>query len=266
MKLTHALLFALDAETTGVDPQTDRIVELGGAYLQAGERRGPMLRTLVDPQVYIPAKASQVHGIKVEDVEGAPRWPEVAARLERHFAARPVLVGYNILGFDKPLIDAENARHGIAWRTPRALDPFLWAYWHDRGERTRKLGSTCERYGVELPENRAHTADADAEATGLLLIAMVQEGVMPDDVERAFAEQGLIERHLRAEMDRYGRYLYRDRADGRVKLGLGRHIGTPVEEAEIDYLKWMLGRPELPEEARAELQRVLGQVEQVSLF
>lgn len=266
MKLTHALLLTLDAETTGPKPLEDRIVELGGAYLQAGEQVGPILRTLVDPEKYIPAGATQVHGIRTEDIEGAPKWAEVAPRLERHFAAGPIVVGYNIFGFDKPLIDAENRRVGLEWQVPEPLDPFLWAYWHDRGERSRKLGPTCERYGVGLPEDRAHTADADAFATGLLLTQMVQEGVIPDDVEQAFAEQRLIRRHLDAERRRFGRFIYRDRKDQVFKLGLGKHIGTPVDEADEDYLKWILGRPNLPPEARTILLKRLGKVEQVALF
>lgn len=266
MKLTHALLLTLDAETTGPKPREDRIVELGGAYLQAGEQVGPILRTMVDPEKYIPAGATAVHGIRTEDVEGAPKWAEVAPRLERHFAAGPVVVGYNIFGFDKPLIDTENARVGADWQVPEPLDPFLWAYWHDRGEASRKLGPTCERYGVELPENRAHTADADAFATGLLLIKMVQEGVIPDDVDQAFREQRLIQAHLKAERDRFGRFIYVDRHDGVYKLGLGKHIGTPLDAADEGYLKWMLGRPDLPPEARTLLMQRLGQVEQVALF
>lgn len=266
MKLTHALLLTLDAETTGADPREDRIVELGGAYLQAGEQVGPRLQCLVDPGRYIPAGATQVHGIRTEDVEGAPKWPEVAARLKRHFDAGPVVVGYNILGFDKPLIDAENAREGIGWRVPAPLDPFLWAYWHDRGQRSRKLAVTCERYGITLAEDAAHTADADAIVTGELLIAMVQKGVIPDDVEQAFAEQALIRRHLDAERARYGRFLYRDREDGVIKLGLGKHVGTPVDEVDEGYLRWILGRPELPAEVRTIVMGVLGQVEQVALF
>lgn len=266
MKLTHALLLTLDAETTGPDPREDRVVELGAVYLQAGMQVGPILRTLVDPQKYIPAGATQVHGIRTEDVDGAPTWREVAPRLQRHFAAGPIVVGYNILGFDKPLIDAENRREGFAWTVPEPLDPFLWAYWHDRGESSRKLGPTCERYGVELPENRAHTADADAFATGLLLVKMVQEGVVPDDVEQAFAEQRLIRRHLDHERGLYGRVIYRDRRDGVFKLGLGKHIGTPVEAADEGYLKWLLGRPDLKPEARSILMQALGQVEQVALF
>jgi len=266
MKLTHALVLSLDAETTGTDTSQDRIVELGGVYMQAGAQVGPVLRALVDPKKYIPAKATQIHGIRNEDVEGQPQWPVLAARLAVHFDAGPVLCGYNFLEFDGPLIDAENARQGIEWRVPRCLDPFRWTYWGDRGMTSRKLGAVCEHYGVELPEDRAHTADADALATGQLLMAMVLEGVIPDDVEQAFVEQDRISAFIAREFQRFGRFLYEDRGDGTIRVGLGKHCGSPLAEVDDGYLKWLLGRPEMPDEARSVIRQALGQVEQIGLF
>ena len=266
MKLTQALILTIDTETTGPDPSHDRIVELGGGYLQGGEQVGPMLRALVDPERYIPAGATQVHGIRNEDVEGAPKWPVVAERFKLHLDADPVLCGYNILGFDAPIINNENTRNEIDWQVPRCLDPFLWVYWYDRGVQSKKLGPTCERYGVELPEDRAHTADADAFATGLLLVSMILEGIIPDDVEYAFAEQLAIQDKLDAEFERFGRVIYPDRDTGEYRLGLGKHCGTPVDEADEGYLKWLAGRPDLKPEAKSILMKALGQVEQIGLF
>jgi DNA polymerase-3 subunit epsilon len=266
MKLTQALILSIDTETTGPDPQHDQIVEIGGGYLQAGEQVGPMLRALVDPERYIPAGATQVHGIRNEDVEGAPKWPEVAQRFKAHLDAEPVLCGYNILGFDAPIIDNENERNGIEWRMPRSLDPFVWIMWYDRGEVVKKLGISCERYGVELSEDRAHTADADAFATGLLLMSMVIEGIIPDDVEWAFAEQLALRERLDAEYKEYGRAIFPDRETGVFRLGMGKHCGTPVDEADEGYLKWLAGRPDLTPTTRSILKRALGEVEQIGLF
>mgnify|MGYP001265211204 CR=1 FL=1 len=266
MKLTQALILNIDTETTGPDRDHDRVVELGGGYQQAGQQVGPLLRALVDPERYIPAGATQVHGIRNEDVEGMPKWPVVAARLKTHLDAHPVLCGYNILGFDSPLINAENARNNIHWRMPRSIDPFVWTYWHDRGAPSRKLGATCERYGVDLPEDRAHTADADAMATGSLLLAMVIEGIIPDDVEHAFAEQQAILKRTDAEYEEYGRFVFPDRDTGEYRLGLGKHCGTPVDEADEGYLKWLLGRPDITPKAKSILMKALGQVEQIGLF
>ena len=266
MKLTNALVLTIDTETTGTNVKEDRIVELGGVYLQAGEERGPRLRALVDPERYIPAGATGVHGIRDQDVEGAPKWPEVAARFKQHLDAEPVLCGYNILFFDAPLIDAENERCQIEWRMPRCLDPFIWSYWYDRGSPSKKLGATCERFGVTLSDEEAHTADADSYATGLLLTAMVVDGLLPNDVEAAFAEQERLQQLIDEERHMYGRAIFPDRVDGRYRLGMGKHCGTLIEEADPSYLKWVLGRPDLTEKTKAILLKATGQTEQIGLF
>lgn len=266
MKITEALLLAVDTETTGPKPTEDRVVELGAAYLLAGQPHGAPLRSLVDPGMYIPAGATQVHGIKNEDVAGAPPWPEVAAQFHRHLTSGAIPCGYNILNFDVTLIHSENARHGIEWRIPNALDAFVFAAWHHRGDRSRKLGAMCEAYGIALPEDRAHSADADALASGLLVVAMVRAGLIPDDIAAAFAEQARLQAALDEEHRRFGRYLYHDRVDGQLRVGLGKHTGVLLEEADADYLRWMAGRPDMPEEARTNIARALGQVEQMGLF
>ena len=266
MQLTTAMILTIDTETTGTSTREDRIVELGGVYLQAGQERGPRLRALVDPERYIPAGATGVHGIRDQDVEGAPKWAEVAARFKVHLDQNPVVCGYNILFFDAPLIDAENERCHVGWRMPRCLDPFIWVYWFDRGAPSKKLGPTCERYGVMLSDEEAHTADADAFATGLLATALITEGVIPNDVEAAFAEQAEIQRMIDAEKEMYGRAIFPDRDDGRYRLGMGKHCGTLVEEADESYLKWLLGRPDLTEKTRGILLKATGQTEQIGLF
>lgn len=267
MRITEALILAIDTETTGPNPQSDRVVELGGVYFYRGRLEGSPLRSLVNPGRYIPPGATHVHGIKNEDIEDAPPWPVVGALFKAHLDVRkPVLCGYNVLGFDGPLIDAENERNEMPWRVPRCLDPFVFVHWKFRGARTRKLSAMCEHFDIHLPEERAHSADADALVTGLLMLAMVYDGIIPDDVEAAFAEQGELEIRLDQEREKYGRYLYEDRVDGHLCLGLGKHTGTPVEAADEEYLRWMLGRPDVPDAARTILLRALGKHEQMGLF
>ena len=167
MKLSEALVLSIDTETTGPDPTSDRVVELGGAYLRGTERLGPGLRALVNPGIYIPAGATNVHGIRNEDIEKAEPWPGVAARLKAHLdQLQPVLTGYNLLGFDAPLINAENRRNGLGWELPPALDTFVFAWYGHRELRSRKLSAICELYGVPLPADQAHTATFVASKVG----------------------------------------------------------------------------------------------------
>ena len=266
MKLSQALILAIDTETTGTNVHEDRIVELGGAYLQGGKEVGPRLRALVNPERYIPAGASAVHGIRDQDVEDAPTWSAVAERFQQHVEPPIVVTGYNILGFDAPIIDAENRRCGVSWSMPRCLDPFLWVFWFQRGKQSKKLGSICELFKIHLSDTEAHTADADAYVTALLTTAMIVEGWIPDDVEGAFEEQAAIEERLNQERERFGRAIFPDRRDGRLRLGIGKHCGTLVEEADPGYLKWLLSRPDLTEETKGILLKATGQTEQIGLF
>ncbi len=266
MKLSEALVLSVDTETTGTDPRTDRVVELGGVYLRGRERLGPPLRALVHPGIYIPAGATNVHGIRNEDVEGAPPWPVIAEKFKQHLDLQPVVTGYNLRGFDVPLINAENKRHGLDWLMPRVLDTFVFAWWGHRELRSRKLGLVCEHYGIGLPADQAHTADADSLACGWLLMGMIEVGLVPDDVERAFTRQQELVDQFEAEQGRFGRYLYPDRDTAELRLGLGKHTGIPLAEAEEEYLVYLLGRPDLPDEAKYAIHQKLGRIEQQSLF
>jgi DNA polymerase-3 subunit epsilon len=58
-------LAAFDIETTGVNPESDRIVTAAVSLLGGGQP-AEHLSWLVDPGIEIPAGASSVHGITTE--------------------------------------------------------------------------------------------------------------------------------------------------------------------------------------------------------
>src|SRR5687767_2531557 len=70
-------LFALDAvvldtETTGLDPKTARLVEVGAVRLSGGViREDEVFQRFVTQQAPIPAAAKAVHGIGDADLGGA---------------------------------------------------------------------------------------------------------------------------------------------------------------------------------------------------
>jgi DNA polymerase-3 subunit epsilon len=260
MRLSEALILAFDTETTGLDTETDRVVQLGAVYWQGKARVGKPRGMLVNPGIPIPADASKVHGIHDADVAEKPDFGRIAPRFVGHLLGgadgehEPVLCGYNAVQYDVPLLNAEFARHGIIHRIDpgRVLDPIVWVRWHRRHWRKRNLESVAERYGHTL--HKAHSASADAEATGAVLVAMVAEGLVPDDLEAALEEQARLQDRIAAEWDLYGFMLYADRPTGELRLGFGKSIGMPPDQVDPSYLRFCLDTFEdIPEAARAVL-------------
>jgi DNA polymerase-3 subunit epsilon len=223
-------LVVLDAETTGLDPQADRIVELAVLRVGPGGSRDA-LTLRFDPGVPIPPAATAVHGITDEDVAGAPRFAELAADLLA-FLGGCDLAGFGLKRFDLPLLCAEFRRAGLSLPLAgRAVLDVLEIY-HARHPRT--LAAAVRRYcGRE--HAGAHGAGADVVATAEVLDSMLGHY---GDLPRWPAE---LHRHLRPDaVDVAGNFRL---VDGEVRFAFGRHRGRPlgaVAEAAPDYLRWML--------------------------
>ncbi len=166
----------IDTETTGPDPATCAVVELGAVRFEAGQpvrRRG----TLINPGCPIPEEASAIHGITDAHVASAPRLEDVAERFLTHVQAADIIVGYNLYHYDAPVL----ARLiGRAWDDAVAdkplIDPLalvrmdhVGRWWKGKGR--HKLTAVCERFGIEAP-GKAHRASADCLMTGRLLWAL----------------------------------------------------------------------------------------------
>lgn len=248
-RLSTAVILVVDTETTGIDTQNDRVVELGAAYFQNGLRQR-LHRMLVNPGVPIPPAASAVHGISDAQVAGEPDFAAVGARLALHLSGEatqgpaPVIAGYNAVQYDAAILNAEFARHGLPHRIDpaRVVDPMVFMKWHHRDLKGRKLTEACEHYGVSL--TAAHTAAADAQATGELLYKLVEAGKMPDDVEACLAEQARFKAQVDAEYGEWRSWLYRDRTDGELRIGAGKHVGLRPETVEASYFRFVLEKME----------------------
>lgn len=166
-------LCAIDCETTGVDPETGRIVQVAVFRVGGGARMvGDVM--LVDPGVEIPEAASAVHGITTERAAAEGLSPQhalgvVSAAVNLAATAHLPLIVYNAR-FDLTLIDREVRRHGLPplpWDQVRVVDPFVIDKWLHRFRRgSRRLEAVCQHYGVPLVD--AHDAGADALAAARL--------------------------------------------------------------------------------------------------
>lgn len=92
---------ALDTETTGVNPSADRIIEIGMAKVIDGEIVD-RYSTLIDPQMNISERITELTGITNDDVKGKPVIADVIGDILEFIGELPLL-RHNII-FDYSFI------------------------------------------------------------------------------------------------------------------------------------------------------------------
>ncbi|BBG04033.1 MULTISPECIES: exonuclease domain-containing protein [Pseudonocardia] len=160
----------VDVETTGLAPGAGhRIVEIAVVRCRSDGSVEDSWHTLLDPG-RDPGPVD-VHGLRPEDLAGAPSFSDVAGDLADLLAGR-VVVAHNVR-FDLSFLRAEFERIGAlppAWPllcTMELIDRLPGSA--DRAG--RGLADACAAFGVEL--RSAHTALGDARATAALLAAQI---------------------------------------------------------------------------------------------
>jgi DNA polymerase III subunit epsilon len=172
----------IDTETTGRDPQNDRLIEVGIVLGRSGgvlERRS----WLVNPGCPIPAETTEVHGITDADVAGKPSFAEVAHEIID--ALRGAIPAAYNAAFDRGFLLAELERAGIRPDAPPPatrrevdwIDPLTFARELYKHEESRALGEMAARLGIAL--ERAHRATDDAEAALQVLYAFSKDPRVP---------------------------------------------------------------------------------------
>jgi DNA polymerase-3 subunit epsilon len=164
-------LAVFDTETTGIAPETTRIVQ---AHVSLLDHAGAVVESrdwLIDCGIEIPEQATRVHGITTQRMreEGSPAASSISEILEylaAFFANGTPVVAYNAT-YDFTILDREAKRYGLeALDRPRPIiDPLVIDRQVDKYRKgVRNLVANAELYGVVL-EN-AHDASADAIAAG----------------------------------------------------------------------------------------------------
>jgi len=176
-----AKLAVIDFETTGLEHETDRILEAGIACYDNGNLV-ELENWLINPGIPVPAESRAVHQISDEELARAPTISGVLPELMRILEGR-LPVAYNA-DFDRSFLHTELTRLGpttsaISELPPAFLpdlvwiDPLVWIRELQRDEKSNKLTEVCSRMGISV--ERAHRADADAEAAGKVLFAIAHQ-------------------------------------------------------------------------------------------
>lgn len=237
LKNTKPLVF-FDLETTGVDLSTDQIIQFSAIRLEPYNKRefhtkftGIDLR--IKPSIPIKPEATAVNQITDDMVKDCPSFKQVADEILTFFADADI-GGYNITGFDLPLLAEELLRVGKDFdiqnrmildtcNTFRKLNP-------------RTLTACYQQYVGETFE--AHDALEDTQAT----IECTMK--MQDDVQKAFKIE-YLEEWAKEVYNREGLCdfagKFRRQPDGKVVFNFGKHYNKEVSQ-EPGMLEWMIGK------------------------
>lgn len=270
MKQLHELfeltrpLFILDVETTGLDTNVARIVELGFQQYTAEGLKAEW-RGLVNPGVPIPPEVTKVHGIDDHSVTvlcnkcrqtreqhpyteatvacpefiPVPTFAQLAPKLARGFSSCD-LGGKNVR-FDLRILAAEFKRAGVAWSYADAY--VIDAERLEQLAVKRTLGALYEKYtGQKLGD--AHQALADVQATAEVICAQLEaHHTLPRTL------RSLHELQWPGWLDAEGKFAWRG-DDIIVNFGGPKgHKGKRLQDVPKDYLTWII-KAEFPADVK----------------
>lgn len=249
IKFIKPIVF-FDLETTGTDPNNDRIAQIACIKITPddtpqGTREEKVM--LINPTVPIPEEATKIHGITNEMVKDAPMFKNIAKGLLA-FMFGCDLSGYNSDGFDIPMLMKEFERCGIAFPTWELTCLDVMKY--EKHLNPNKLSDVYFRYTGNVLEG-AHDALQDIRATLTVLEHQTKEGedLTANDV-------ALLYRDGKDLFDIAGKcYL----EEGVVKWNFGKNKDKDIMQ-DIRYLEWSLNsKPpyELPAQTKEKLTEYL---------
>lgn len=154
-------VICVDIETTGLSPDTDRIVQIACVELHDGVRLARTSTWLINPGIPIPRDAVRVHGITTAMVENCPGFSDIREEFLSFIGNAP-LVAHNA-SFDIGFLNAELQRCGMSPLRNHVIDtvPLLRKV---TGLARANLNAGCRFFGISLEQRRhRHDALVDAE-------------------------------------------------------------------------------------------------------
>lgn len=242
-------ILIIDTETTGTQPAIDEICELAmiactatsPAELPGIEKARKKWRFRTRRPM--PAEATNVHGIRDQDLDQCPAFAAHADDVEEALKWAEAVLGYRVR-FDLDMIakELERCRRGNAIPADlRVLDAY--ALWQRAEPRTLSDASRAW-LGEELAG--AHGAEADAECSARVAARIIGSGVLGDGC----GWEDILEPVQRPRYDVRG---------GKTYLLFGKHEGLSLDEIAVSdpgYLRWAI-RQDFPIELEDLMRQAL---------
>jgi DNA polymerase-3 subunit epsilon len=175
----------LDTETTGLSTaQGHRIIEIGCIEMINRRLTGREYHRFVNPERAIDEGAERIHGISLADLEGQPRFADIAEEF-LEFIAGSELVIHNAefdVGFLEYELKLMKHKQGAITDHASVLDTLGLARKLHPGQRN-SLDALCKRYEVDASRREVHGALIDSELLARVYLAMTggQSTLMLDE-------------------------------------------------------------------------------------
>ena len=170
---------ALDLETTGLEPSSDTIIEVGAVKFDLEGIVQETFSTLVNPGRPIPYRIQTLTGIAPEEVAEAPTMDAVAPRLQQFIAGHPI-VGQNVIGFDLRFLAVAGLSHSAVVYDTHDLAvlllPLLGEY---------SLSALARHFDISMPRHHRALADAQTAREVFLALRAHAAGLPPPIVAEA---------------------------------------------------------------------------------
>lgn len=205
------IFICLDCESTGLEPKTDRIVEIAACKFTFDQIL-EQYETLIDPECEIPQTSQDIHKISQEMIRGKPKiaeiLPDLLKKIHNH-----ILVGHGIT-FDIALIAAEAKRHQIPCQIEQQpyFDTLRMARLYGESP-VNSLQQLRQHFNIE-PEG-AHRAMSDV----IVNIEVFKQLAKPYSTVEMLTQ--ILQKPIRLKT-----------------MPLGKHKGRRFDEIPIEYLFW----------------------------
>jgi DNA polymerase III subunit epsilon len=214
-KLNKDIFVCLDCESTGLDLENDRIIEVAAVKFTF-EKTIDSFDALINPGINIPQESQLIHNISNEMVSGKPLIKEVLPHLLK-FIGKEVIIGHGIY-FDTALVTKEAHRANIdcTIQSNKSIDTL----------RLARLYGECPSNSLEnlrqhfnIPQEGAHRAMNDVKVNILVFKQLSNSFATTEQILNRLEKPILMK-----------------------IMPLGKHKGRKFSEIPSDYLQWAAGK------------------------
>lgn len=203
-----AIYRVLDIETTGVDPEADKVIEVGSVDFNGDDKSlANAMEQLIDPKIAIPPTSSAVHHLTMRDLKGKPLLKDVLPTFEGadFYVAHNASFEQSFLPTLKPWICTYKTALRV-WPDAPAHSNQALRYWLE----------LIDLPPLEASTTMMHRALPDALVTAMIFHQLTEK-VSYDQMLEWSSKPALL-----------------------AKVAFGKHRGSRWYDMPRDYLGWIV--------------------------